>query len=257
VRLLFGGMSGEFYKNSFINQDFPFYWGREYFDHFYRMKIATQDFPQALCGELIRQPMADMKKMVMTELIAQKGKNKAQTYLNMGWKIIQCRAITVSNSLQFYYEAVNPLMERDALALIYHQNPYRLELQRFQRKEVSRYYPAIKGIRTDRGLTCDDSVTAMLTEIPANYMFLGKIAFERLFNRGTDGTQQAGPAGMFTDSSEYASALKVVKGLEIIPQDMATLPLLVASRVMTLGLLFDAEYLQSCVGFTPEQSAVR
>lgn len=59
IALKFGGGAGELYKNSFLNQDFPFYGGKPDWKRFLRFKVITYDFPDGICGgqteEAIRQ----------------------------------------------------------------------------------------------------------------------------------------------------------------------------------------------------------
>ena len=72
-------------------------------------------------------------------------------------------------------------MERRMAAYAFGINPYKLEMQAFQRKEVSGKCERIRNIPTDRGLTCNDRNKGR--EFLKSYLFLVKVALQRLLYR--------------------------------------------------------------------------
>lgn len=241
VTLNLGGGAGEIYKNSFINQDFPFYGGKPNWERFLRMKVITYDFPMALCGERLRPEMSEVPGRVLTWLRRDAGKNKAVSYLESGYRLLQCRAITTSNMANRWCSSYAPLLERNVAAWAWHQKPGSLEMQRFQRREVSRNCPALKDVETDRGLTCNDQKRG--AEFMKSFSFLVKIGLERIFRHRRRMPQ--GPS-IFTQSHEteqFRRALAVCRKLGILAEDApeSAIPDAVADRLLTIGSLFDGQ----------------
>ncbi len=225
-QLEFGGVAGELYKNSFINQDFPFYGGRPDFNRFYRYKLDTAGPVSALSrGEL--------------ELIAgaRAYTPKARAYNELGYKIMQCRAATVTNSASRFYALANPLLERGCAALVRDKSPYSLEMQAFQRGEIVKFCPGIMDIKTDRGNSCNPA--RMRRDFLNNYAFLARVAFKRL-RRGRALPPAEPAAGDMRESAEYASAIAACKRAGILPGalEAKAVSLPYAARLIVTGSLF-------------------
>ncbi len=176
----FGGVAGEMYKNSFINQDYPFYYGAPCWKKFIKQKITVFDFPEGICGDRIQSIIRQMDTKLLNWLSKYNGK-KAESYLEAGYFILQQRYAGIGMMNSHFYINYNPLLERNIAAYAFSKNPYRLEMQSFQRKQVSKYYPLLKSIKTDRGLTCD--VSRKTVEWFSNMFFLVRIALERILKR--------------------------------------------------------------------------
>ncbi|MEI3306678.1 MAG: hypothetical protein V8R40_12115 [Dysosmobacter sp.] len=70
---------------------------------------------------------------------------------------MQMRLAGISNMENRFYAAYTPLMERSVAASVLGQPPRRLEMQAWQRRQVTQHAPVLKDIPTDRGLTCDSA----------------------------------------------------------------------------------------------------
>ena len=239
IGLQFGGVAGEMYKNSFINQDFPFYYGKPKWNRFYKYKIATFDFPTSLMGEKLREEYKKLNLTIIEWLKMHKGRNKAETYLNAGYEIMQARCNLVINMFEKHTILYNPLMERKMASYAYGENPYALEMQAFQRKEVSQHCSKIKNIKTDRGLTGNYNRRAM--EFFRSYLFLVKVASQRIFFRNKIDTRIDRCYIKGHKHKSYAKAIKTTQKLGILGNniDINSLPPGIADRLFTIGLLFE------------------
>lgn len=235
IALECGGLNGEMYKNSFINQDYPLYGGKPNWNRFLKFKVATYDFPLSVCGRQIAGNIRDMPNTTLRWLRAHTGHTKASAYLSAGYEIMQarCAAITAMNSR--YYIPYAPLMERNVAAPMFQKNPYSLEMQAFQREQVSTYCPAIKDIETDRGLTCDSG--RKTAEQVKSMTYLAKIGLGRVFRRSKATTRIDTCFQEGLSSPQYHAALERCKTLGIIAPDVKDLPMGIADRVFALGTI--------------------
>ena len=232
-----GGAAGELYKNSFINQDLPFYGGAPRWERFVQYKVATYNFPQRLCGEKIAEHIRQLPAQMQARFGNYTGKNKANAYLNAGYAIMQARVRGVYGMSTRWYTHYNPLLERNVAALAFQINPYRLEMQAFQREQVSRYSPAIKSVETDRGLTCDSS--RRLQEFVKSNLFLVKVALGRVFRRGNV-AQRIDPCfEQGLHSRQYQQALARCKKLRIVAEEISAdqIPQPIADRLFAIGTI--------------------
>jgi len=230
-----GGLNGEMYKNSFINQDYPFYGGKPDWKRFLRLKVAAYDFPLSVCGDRIAGAMKDTPNKTLAWLRSHTGKTKAGAYLSAGYEIIQGRCAAVISMNSRYYVPYTPLMERNVAAPMFLRDPYSLEMQSFQREQVSTYCPAIKDIETDRGLTCDSGRKRI--ELLKSTAYLAKVGLGRVFlrSRAVDRIDTCFQEGL--SSPQYRAALERCKALGIIAPQVEKLPAGIADRVFALGTI--------------------
>ena len=177
----FGGLAGEIYKNSFINQDFPIYFGKPQWKKFYKYKVKPNDFPEDILGPQMEKYNKSLEECVRNSIYKERSKNKFATYQKWGYRLLQSRFATLTTSESKYYTQYNPLLERSLVSGMLNVNPYKLEMQAYQRFHVSKYCPDIKDINTDRGISCNYS--RRFRETISNYYFLLKIFAARTINR--------------------------------------------------------------------------
>ena len=239
ITLQFGGVAGEMYKNSFIIQDFPLYVGKPRWERFYQYKVGTFDISESLTGETIRQEIERLPSIIIPWLAQHSGKNKAEAYFEAGYEIMQARCNLVINMFQRYTTSYNPLMERKMAAQAFGINPYQLEMQAFQRREVTEHCGSIKNIRTDRNLTCNYRKRGL--EFVGSYLFLVKVAMQRLLFRNKIDIRVDPCFETGLHHPMYNKAIQNVKKLGILnnnarPEDIQ--PGL-ADRLFTIGFFFE------------------
>ena len=237
ITLECGGVAGEIYKNSFINQDLPLYGGSPRWERFMRYKVATYDFPQALCGEKIAEEMRNLPGKTLAWISRHTGKNKANAYLNAGYEIMQARVCGTYGMSTQWYTQYNPLLERNVAALMFKRSPYKLEMQAFQREQVSLFWPSIKTVETDRGLTCDSARKGR--EFIRSNVFLVGVALQRIFRRRNVGQRIDPCFEQGLSSAQFQAAMERCKELGIIPENVKKeqIPQGIADRLFTLGTL--------------------
>lgn len=240
-----GGVAGEMYKNSFINQDFPIYKGKPNWQKFYKYKVAAWNFPKNICGENIKDHIEGIEEYVIKN-IANSSKTKQAVYFEAGYFMLQCRFAPISIIQSKYYIPYNPLLERVVAAYPLNENPYRMENQGFQRFQVSKYYPEIKDIETDRGLSLDyknrskDSLKSML--------FLMKIYISRLLYRNRQADVQKND-GIWKSKKECIEALDVCKNYGILQCDTNydSIRSIVLDRLFSVGwFIKNHEFFEVC-----------
>lgn len=230
-----GGGAGEIYKNSFINQDYPFYFGAPRWNRFLRYKVMTNDFPKALCGERIRTEVENTADRTLAFLRQHHGRNKANAYLDAGYRLLQYRSAALSAAEARRLLRYNPLLERSVAALAFHVDPYSLEMQAYQREQVTSYAPELKDVRTDRGLTCDSAKKTK--EFVESSTFLLGVAFKRVFRRTKFTPREDNRFAQGLSSPQFYAALTRCKELGILAPDIQAeqLPQTIADRLFALG----------------------
>ena len=233
--LEFGGLAGEMYKNSFINQDFPFYSGNPDWGKFIKYKVMTFDFPQRICGKEIASEIYVMGKTLAGWLRQFDREEKATAYLEAGYTILQQRSAGVSAMNAQHYTAYNPLIERKVAAYGFHKSPWRLEMQAFQRKQVSQFCPLIKDIRTDRGLTCSDG--KIVSEWAKSMAFLCRVGLERLVMRKKAAGRVDACFREGLRSPQYLDAFRRCQELRVLSEaaEPEDIPVSIADRAFLVG----------------------
>ena len=239
VGVQFGGVAGELYKNSFINQDFPLYAGKPNWQRFYKYKVGTFDIPRKFCGEKIGKELDALPERVIPWLETHQGKNKACAYLEAGFEIMQARANLVVNMFSNFTTSYNPLMERKLAAGSCNVSPYKLEMQAFQRREVSEYCPQIMDVKTDRNLTA--SYRKRYADSLKSYAFLIKVASQRVLSREKIDIRvdRCFEEGHKTEA--FRSAIETSKRLGLLNREIKAeeIPTGLADRLFTIGNMFD------------------
>lgn len=237
----FGGVCGELYKNSFLNQDFPCYFGKANINKLYKMKIAPSDFPASVFGLNIQPCLPEIERKVVQRLPINASMKKHKQYFLIGEWVLEHRAYSTSNTTAGAVPFM-ALSEPACKALVYNTNPYRLELCGFGRNEVSRYAPSIAKIRTDRNLTCSSRRLDMACDVIRNYTFLFRIWYQRKFERSSTKNRNMA-IGKYAPivQQKYNVALSRCKEHGVISNTVSidALPARLRGNVLTLGTLFD------------------
>ena len=238
VTLQFGGGAGEFYKNSFLNQDYPNYSGRPNWKRFLKYKVITYDFPENLCGPKLCDEVKRVPEFLLSVIEKKQGKTKASAYLNAGYRILQARLQTLSMMENRHVVTCNPLIERCVAAPMFRTDPYKLEMQSYQRGQVTRFCPQIKDIPTDRGLTCNSN--RRRAEWLQSAVFLARVAFGRIFRRKKVSGRIDPCFEQGLCSPQYNEAVEQCKRLGILSETISPsdLPRSIADRILTVGNFF-------------------
>uniref|UniRef100_UPI00261C2FAD hypothetical protein n=1 Tax=Clostridium sp. TaxID=1506 RepID=UPI00261C2FAD len=241
--LEFGGAAGEFYKNGFINQDFPFYnIGKVNKNKFYKLKINPSNWGKEYLTDNIIEQKEQMKNKIIKTIFDNKDDRKSNLYFKAGHKIMRHRIITISNSSNLSIPSISPFTEVDMMKLTYKKNPWKLEINKWQRNEVSKFFPKIASIKTDRGLTLQNNFLKVLREFFTSYLFLLKIALKRtlLSKKEKNINKRLDIYIVGRKMKQFEEAMDKCKELNVINQDcdIERIPDILADRLMTIGLVF-------------------
>lgn len=242
-QLELGGGAGELYKNGFLNQDFPFYnIGGINKNRFYKLKINPLNLDFKHFTETIRKSCLLMQERVLDNIFDNIDERKSKKYFRAGSRVIRYRMITLSNSSNLSVPSMSPLIEIDNMKLTYGENPWKLELNKWQRKEVSNYCPNIADIETDRGLTLKNNGVQIFKETILTYAFLINVGLKRSFLRGNNKKEEKRLDVFFKgrERIEFNMAMDKCKELNIINKDgnINEISDILADRLMTIGLVF-------------------
>ena len=129
-------------------------------------------------------------------------------------------------------------MERKLASYAFGINPYELEMQAFQRKEVSEHFKSIKTIKTDRNLTCD--YKKRYFEFIQSYFFLIKVASQRVFFRNKVDIRIDNCFEEGHKCKEFFEALNYTKKMGILNPEVniADVPAGLSDRLFTIGTFF-------------------
>ncbi len=243
VQLELGGVSGELYKNSFLNQDFPFYnIGTINKKRFYKMKINPSNFNNKYFTKNIIELKSKMEENIIKRIFDNQKGTKAQAYFRAGIKLLQYRMVTLSNSSNISVPSISPFSEIDMMKLVYDENPWKLELNKWQRHQVSKYCSEIADIKTDRNLTLKYETRHVLKELISSYLFLVKVGVKRLFQKKEKPILKQNKS-IFIEGrhlSEFKIAMQKCKELGILNQecDIEEIPDELSDRLATIGFVF-------------------
>ena len=237
ITIKFGGGAGELYKNSFLNQDYPNYKGKPDWKRFLKMKVLVSGVPQTHLTDEIKAEMDQLPDRMFRKLQESRQPNKAWVYLDTGYRIMQGRIVTCIDMQAQWYVPYAPLMERPVVAWAYHQPPHSLELQRFQRDQVTCFCPEIKDVKTDRGLTCNSGKRTQ--EWLGSYLFLARVAFERIFKKSAP-IQADDCMKQVRESDACRDAVKICKEIGILNNTakIDEMSDLLLDRILAIGQVF-------------------
>lgn len=244
---VFGGVCGELYKNSFINQDFPCYFGNTAnLAKMYSIKVAASKvLPVTILGERLKNIVPKVPEIILAEMKKYTGDSKKATYFNIGYWIMKQRVVSVSNAANNTVPFISPLLERAPLSIAYRKNPYLLEMQAFARREVSSYSARLASVRTDRNLTCRYGAIPMLTEAVSNYAFLTKLYIKRRLNKQKPELQNSSYfiSQLLHDTVKVNYLCNVLKeyGILSVNSTVNELPLPIKDRIFLLGTLLSKQ----------------
>lgn len=230
-----GGSGGEFYKNSFINLDYPFYGGKPNWKRFLRLKsILTDPNPALFAGETAAE-VAKAQERELAYLQNYTGKTKANAYLSAYYDILREGASPTACMNSLHFIQYIPMWERNVTAMAYHTPPREMDGWAVHREQISRLCPEIKDIKTDHGMTLDiDRLQAEKLDV---LKYWTKAGLRMVTHRNRNKTRIDTCFQEGLSSPQYRAALERCKTLGIIAPGVEELPAGIADRVFALGTI--------------------
>ena len=230
-----GGLGGEFYKNSCINQDYPFYGGKPDWKRFLKIKSILSNPPLSILAGETAAEAAKCQENELTHLRGYVGGTKAAAYLSAYHDILAEGSSPTSCMNSRLYVPYIPMFERNVIAMAYHTDPHKMDHWAIHREQVTRLCPEIKDIKTDHGLTLDtDREKAERLSI---IKYWGKAGFSMVTGRKKSKARIDTCFREGLSSPQYYAALDRCKELGIIAPDAKALPMGIADRVFALGTI--------------------
>ncbi len=244
-----GGAGGELYKNGFLNQELPFFNSKKINKNkFYRMKLNPSQFDSEYLSKEMFEQQCALKERIIDKFFSRHSQSdeKYQYLFNIGSDILKYRMIAISNSNNLTLPSISPFTEIDVLKLTYSENPWRLELNQWQRKEISNHCLDIANLKTDRGTTLINNKAIILLELFRTYFFLAKIALKRLLLKANKKSEklQINNKNEFCisirKSDLYTFSMNICKDLGILNEKCSIdqIPIELGDRLLTVGLVF-------------------
>jgi hypothetical protein len=131
------------------------------------------------------------------------------------------------------------------MPLAYNEKPWNLELNRWQRHEVSRYCPQIASIPTDRGTTLKDKKMSMLKEFLRTYLFLFRMGISRVlkFKKRILIRNINNDFSKIREMEIFNIAIDTTREIGILNENVNSedIPDSIADKLLTIALVFDAD----------------
>lgn len=161
----FGGVGGEFYKNSFCH---PFRSGfprKNDVEYFYRNIIENNVLTTVWCGEKLLKA-AERNRKAIKKIV---GLSVEETSLlsvsnRIGYELLRSASGAITNGYSKYCIKIDPLMDRNLVAAVSQKSFMGLFMHIWQRKEIAKYCPELSNLETDQGYTCSLNVFAVFLE---------------------------------------------------------------------------------------------
>lgn len=230
-----GGGGGEFYKNSFINFDYPLYGGKPNWRRFLHIKSMLVEPPLQVFAGATAEEAARCSEKELSYLKHYTGKRKADAYLSAYYDVLVeggSSSVGANSGCLIRY---NPMTERNVTAMAYHTDVHKMDGCAIHREQVSRLCPELKDIKTDTGITLDiDRVRSESLLVLKHWVEAG-VHIVRNRKRGNTRIDACFQEGL--SSPQYRAALERCKELGIIAPDVTDLPTGIADRIFALGTI--------------------
>ena len=229
ILLDFGGLGGEFYKNSHINLDFPFYGGKANWKRWMRIKSVLKSPPRGIFGAQLEKELEILPQRELDYLKIQPGKTKHQKYLSAYYNVL--REARFANPLSVVHYA--PCFERNVIAMAYHLSPYEMDGFAIHREQIAELCPELKDVKTNSGLTMDPKRKNI--ERIALLKYYGKSALEIMRNRNKDTTEISEVYRQGLNSPQCKTALERCRAVGVLRAGAEPHSLAVLDRLFAIG----------------------
>lgn len=249
-RYEFGGVGGEFYKNSFCNPIRNRLYGKTISDEMlYKAFFDKARTVPVWFGEKLSIKNDTEKDKLMA--LAHKANigGLLCKYNSAGFLSLKKSFVTITNGYSSYAAKIDPLVDRDVIAGVCGNPVMRQSMQRWQRKEIHNSWPQLSDIPTDQGLSCSLKPLKLLREefIMLNrYISLAINRIKRymgLKNRRTSADYWGSDYYEAMQTATYLDAVDSCKKIGLIANDIdpMKLPLAECGSIITIGTVFNKD----------------
>ncbi len=242
----FGGTGGEFYKNNYYRPFRKLMLFRKATDQ--RIYDALLNYKtRDMLGNRCREAVPALNQSLMQLVHEYREEGTLRFCNSVGSRLLFDKAYPVGNSYAKYCTKIDPLLERHVIASVCRQNPIRLSMAVWQRKQIALQCPELSDIPTDQGYT---------TTLRRGRLFLERVRklkqyavlTKKYFFRSITGKQKDGywdAEYILTKKSAYfRDAMKTCKALDIINQSttIEQVPKATVGFILMIGMLFSERF---------------
>jgi hypothetical protein len=229
IDLMVHGGGGEFFRDNFVIQDFPFY-GVSSADiqRFYQLRVIPVTLPD---DQLTPSSLA-LRQAVFNETLERfetcRGSTNNETYerIYRDFRAPELFGITFSNYLNLGMEVIAPFLEDRLIRVAMHMSPWSRFFNIWHRRMVTEHCPRLASLPTTEGYTA----SSRPTRLAAEFGTYGRVQFARIGRKLTErylGKSLFHKVGeLEADAPGYRDALRNSKLLA-----------LAVSRLQTQGIL--------------------
>lgn len=244
ISCLFGGVGGEYYKDSFC---FALRYPSLLFSH----------SPRAVFGKMVEKRMR-LPRWASTELISARNsfiesclahmgdfeeKGPVRCVFNrMGMQIMRHRCGLITHAFAGRCTRVDPLMDRELVSRQSRFSPLRFLMCHWHRKEIHRACPALSDIPTDQGFSCTVRPTGFTSESARKIIRWAKLVLLHfgLLKKKSTPAYWDNDYDFAKDSVEFHKAFRLCQELGIIAEDFTEKDVASSQvgNIILLGQLF-------------------
>ncbi len=168
----FGGVGGEFYKNDTCH---PIIYGLYgYKQHFYYYKTILKRNIKHLSfwgTDLIKGFERDYAKLDDISKLSDEESIFLSKCNRVFFELLKARSGSITNGYSSVCCKVDPLMDRNLVAVSSQTSSFRHDFKLWQKKLINKYCKQIADIRTDQGYTCSLKFKYLLFDIFKQFLF--------------------------------------------------------------------------------------
>jgi hypothetical protein len=254
VEVIAHGGGGEFFRDHYVIQDFPFYGSPKVnFARYYDLRTQSVALPAASLTPIGRELLADLRPATIARYEAYRSPTNNESYdkLFLHLRGPEHFGQYYANYINMGLDVVAPLMDhRNALVAIA-TSPWRRFFAGWHRRVLTDHLPRLAALPTAEGFTASAERALMLRDVGAfaatQLRRAGKKASQRLTGRARFHTVGAfvadapGYMAALLASPHFARSVERLKAVGVLASDEtgAGLRPVHVGRALTLGLFLD------------------
>lgn len=177
----FGGVGGEFYKNDTCH---PIIYGiNGYKSHSYYYKTILKRNIKHLSfwgSDLIKGYECDYAKLDDISKLSDEESKFLSKCNRVFFELLKARCGSITNAYSSVCCKVDPLMDRNLIAVSSQTSSFRHDFKLWQKRQVNKYCKSIADIRTDQGYTCSLRFKYLFIDIFKQFLFNYKRLIARI-----------------------------------------------------------------------------